>query len=219
MSTIGQRIRQRRKEKKLTQKAVANFVGASPSAVTQWELDTTQPKGENLLKLASLLECSPNWLISGKNKDAPAVPSTTGELASPNISRIPIISWVQAGSWTATDCITEPEKSAEWIEIPISLPAGSFALKVKGESMTAPSGMSIPDGAIVVVEPDIFDIESAIGKIVIAQQDGSGEATIKRLVQDGGDYYLLPLNPAFKTLHADDSCRIVGIVRQIIINF
>lgn len=216
MSTIGQRIRKRRKEMKLTQKAVATFVGSSASAVTQWELDFTQPKGENLLKLAEVLGCSPEWLVTGKNSGIKE-PGPIG--TTPEINRIPVLSWVQAGPWTQTDSIESLRGCTEWIETPLKLSDNAFALKVKGESMTSPHGMSIPDGSIVVVEPKVTCVEEAKDKIVIAQQDGSGEATIKRLIQDGGDYYLLPLNPIFRTISVDERSRIIGIVKQIIINF
>jgi SOS-response transcriptional repressor LexA len=49
-----------------------------------------------------------------------------------------------------------------------------FALEVKGDSMTNPNGLpTIPEGATVIVDPDI---EPLHGKIVIARIDGTNEA-------------------------------------------
>lgn len=217
MNSIGQRIKVRRLEKKLTQKAVAQFVGKSASAVTQWELDVTQPNGENLVKLAKILECSPGWIISGKADDP--MGHTPSPVSDCRVFELPVLSWVQAGAWTQSETIENDRQVSEWVETTLKLSPSAFALRVKGDSMTSPHGMSIPEDSIVLVEPNIPSIDGIIGKIVIAQTDGSGEATIKKLTKDGADYYLLPLNPAFRPLHCDDDCKIIGVVKQIIIDF
>ncbi|MCP6280271.1 helix-turn-helix domain-containing protein, partial [Klebsiella pneumoniae] len=41
MDTVGSRLRFRRKQKKLTQRDIAEWAGVSASAVTQWESDVT----------------------------------------------------------------------------------------------------------------------------------------------------------------------------------
>jgi SOS-response transcriptional repressor LexA len=52
-------------------------------------------------------------------------------------------------------------------------------------------------------------------KIVVAILEGSSEATVKKLVWDSPQCYLMPLNPAFKPIPIDGNCRIVGRVVQI----
>jgi phage repressor protein C with HTH and peptisase S24 domain len=66
---IGDRIRSRRKELKLTQKNVADAIKVTPSSITQWELGMNTPKGKNLINLSKTLNCSPEWLLSGKEHD------------------------------------------------------------------------------------------------------------------------------------------------------
>ncbi|MBO2582513.1 helix-turn-helix domain-containing protein [Shewanella algae] len=68
--TVGARIKRIRKQLKLTQKQVAQAVGVSAGAVTQWELDMTQPRGLNLTALAEFLRTSPSEIIGGENQDA-----------------------------------------------------------------------------------------------------------------------------------------------------
>jgi len=63
--SIGARIKRIRKKEKLTQKQVAEAVGVSAGAVTQWELDMTQPRGANLNALAYTLKSSPSEIIEG----------------------------------------------------------------------------------------------------------------------------------------------------------
>jgi len=65
MNTLGSRIRALRKDKKLTQVNVAKSVGVSSVAVTQWEQDSSKPGGNNLISLAKVLDCTPDWLLNG----------------------------------------------------------------------------------------------------------------------------------------------------------
>lgn len=82
--------------------------------------------------------------------------------------------------------------------------------------MTNPNGLpSIPEGSIVIVEPNYGQMDDLYGKIVVAVLDGSSEATVKKLVWDSPQSYLMPLNPAFKPIPIDGNCRIVGKVVQI----
>jgi len=65
---MATRIRQRRKELKLTQDQVAEHCGINRVSVSNWETigkNGTSPKGANLIALADLLRVSPEWLVSG----------------------------------------------------------------------------------------------------------------------------------------------------------
>lgn len=66
MKTLGQRIREKRKDLGITQKALGALVGVSAVAVTQWEKDETAPKGANLFTLAKSLKCDLSWLLNGE---------------------------------------------------------------------------------------------------------------------------------------------------------
>ncbi|MGV8429108.1 helix-turn-helix domain-containing protein, partial [Pseudomonas aeruginosa] len=60
--TIGERIKRRRTELKLTQKELANAIkGVSNVAISQWESDTTKPNSENILDLSTVLQCDISW--------------------------------------------------------------------------------------------------------------------------------------------------------------
>lgn len=72
---IGQRIRDRRKELRHTLQAVADFVGVTHAAVSQWESGDTNIAAENLLKLALVLRTNPFELmgINGPSVGYPAL--------------------------------------------------------------------------------------------------------------------------------------------------
>ncbi|QYJ79407.1 S24 family peptidase [Shewanella acanthi] len=68
MKTFNNRVKSRRDELGLTQLQLAKKVGVSSVTISQWESGDYSPKGKNLYKLADALECSPNWLILGEEK-------------------------------------------------------------------------------------------------------------------------------------------------------
>ena len=127
---------------------------------------------------------------------------------------IPLISWVQAGEWSEIIDTFPPGSADEWQSTTSRVSKSSFALRVVGDSMINPSGFpSIPEGSIVIVDPE----EPAIsGKIVIAKLEDTNSATIKKLVIDGPNKYLMPLNPNYKPIEINGNCSIIGVVKQVI---
>ena len=72
--TLGQRIRQRRKEIGLNQHQLSKAAGVSNSSISLWEADNTAPRGENLHRLADALQCSPTWILFGDEDKTPGEP-------------------------------------------------------------------------------------------------------------------------------------------------
>ncbi|UXE39596.1 LexA family protein [Raoultella ornithinolytica] len=217
MMNMSDRIRQRRKELKLTQQALADMAGVNRVTVTGWERDDYQPNGANLQALAKALQCDPLWLVSGKGDSEPKI-NLKPEIF--HVKEVPLISWVQAGSWTRTESGVRYEDAKEWVYTTAVVSEGAFALRVRGDSMTNPSGApSIPEGSVIIVEPDIMDVDYLNGKIVVAYLDGGHEATLKKFVEDWPHRYLVPLNPNYKTIECGENCRIVGMVKQVIMDF
>jgi len=125
---------------------------------------------------------------------------------------VPLISSVRAGAWTDIGEVRETHQVEKWMPTTIKVGPRAFALKVIGQSMQNPYGQpSIPEGAIVIVDPDR---EAESGNIVVAQEDAENEATIKKLDKDGSRVYLKPLNPNYETLKLDKKTgRVIGVVR------
>lgn len=67
MKTIGQRIKERRTELKLTQRALAKLVNVAHVTISQWENDQTSPKGDNLFQLSDALGKDPAWIQRGND--------------------------------------------------------------------------------------------------------------------------------------------------------
>lgn len=74
--TQGQRIRQRRLEKRLTQEYLATQLNTTKQAIYKYEADIVQNIPlEKMLRLAQLLDCSPAWLQGFTADPADAAPA------------------------------------------------------------------------------------------------------------------------------------------------
>ncbi|MEO3357281.1 helix-turn-helix domain-containing protein [Acinetobacter haemolyticus] len=83
METLGIRLKQLRKEQKLTQQQLADKVGVSKTSVIYWEKDENIPKHESLMLLSNALDCTPEWLLTGGDKSTPSTPSKDEAYFSP----------------------------------------------------------------------------------------------------------------------------------------
>lgn len=70
--SIGQRIKKLRGELGLSQRALGKKCNISDSSVALWETGQTEPKGQNLMKVAKVLKTTPEWLSSGETRAAHA---------------------------------------------------------------------------------------------------------------------------------------------------
>jgi len=122
--------------------------------------------------------------------------------------KYPVISWVSAGAWAEALEPYSLDDVEEWCESDGHVEGEGFWLRIKGDSMTSPSGLSIPEGMMV-----LFDTgkEWCHGALVLAKLVDANEATFKKLIVDGGDHYLKPLNPSYPLLPIDGNCKIIGV--------
>lgn len=214
VDSFGDRVRARRNQLGLTQDQVSRLVSVSRVAITKWENGTTQPEGENLYSLSKALNCDIEWLLFGKSKDEIKEGDTVYSISA---KRVPLISWVQAGIWTDTCNTATLADCTDWVSTTSNVSANSFALTVKGDSMQRAEGKSIPDGAKIIVDPK-FDPDYIAGKVVVAMLDGGNEATVKELMVDGPNRYLVPWNTRFNPIPINGNCRIIGVVKQVVID-
>ncbi|MDA5609346.1 LexA family protein [Pasteurella multocida] len=205
LETIGQRIRKRRKELKLTQKGIASAIkGVSHVAISQWESDTTKPNSQNLLDLATALDCDFTWLLKGEGSQSNVIPANIGA------TKIPLISYVQAGLWTGVEDLKESIGTYEYVLTDMDVSENAFALKIKGDSMED----EFFEGDIVVIDPNV---EPVAGEFVAAI-NGDYEATFKKYrpiseIDELGRHHfeLVPLNQDYPTLSSlKQQIRIIG---------
>jgi len=206
---------------------VAKTLGQSAAVVTNWKARGVSRDGR--LTANALFGINPKWVETGEGTMFPSGAPTDGNvLAStieepaqkwlstnithaPSRGRIPLISWVKAGSFSDVQDLFEPGQSDEWVDAYQSTPSrNAFALRVEGDSMTAPTGRSFPDGCTIIVDPNRGPKP---GDFVVAKDITAQRATFKQLTSDGLMSYLKPLNPAYPTQAIDNErIRIVGVV-------
>ena len=89
-------------------------------------------------------------------------------------------------------------------------PDATYLLRVSGESM---AGAEIHTGDLLAVDKHM---EADHNHIVVAVVHG--ECTVKRLVREGGKWWLKPENPAFKPYEITDTdeLRIWGVVTHVV---
>lgn len=182
----------------MTQKQFANALQVSRRAVQQWEMkEGTVPKRANQPRVAGLLGISVAELVLGRLDPERAATSD-----------VPLVLETSEQSSLVVDNFN---LNAHLPRVPVTVPVKryTYALRVHGDSMVGEQGDSFPDGSIVIVEPEL---EAHDGDYVIAVKPGQ-KITFRKLVRDGGDLYLKPLNSRYP-IEMLGTASVVGIVRE-----
>lgn len=121
---------------------------------------------------------------------------------------VPLISWVRAGSWCEASDPLQPGDAEEWLPCPANHSPGTFALRVRGDSMTAPHGRTYPEGCIIYVDPERKSPVN--GERVVACLAGQHEVTFKTFKDEDGRRWLQPLNPSHEPIR--EAFHVLGTV-------
>lgn len=78
----GERIKQRRKDKALTQSGLAQVLGVGTEYVGRWERGVYNPSAEQIIRLAQVLDCTTDWLLG--LVDTPDAETESGAGLSPD---------------------------------------------------------------------------------------------------------------------------------------
>lgn len=211
---IGARVKSKRDQLDLTQGQLAERVGTSQQAIEQLEGGKTK-RPRYLPELARVLGVSIDWLLDGKDEGLKGDNFSLAGQYAPG-KRYPVLSSVQAGCWAEAIEAYSINEISEWLESDAHIQGDAFWLKVEGDSMTAPTGLSVPEGMYV-----LFDTgkDAINGSMVIAKLVDSNEATFKKLIIDGGQKYLKGLNPAWPMVPINGNCKIIGVAVEAKMRF
>jgi SOS-response transcriptional repressor LexA len=198
--SIHKLIREGRKRLGLSEEEFARRVGVSRGAVQQWERpDGTAPRRANQRAVAELLVITVGELMSG-GSNLTAGPEVKGD--------VPVISWVQAGEFADVTDPFQPGDAEEWLPCVKSHGKHTFALRVRGDSMTSPHGKSYPHGCVIFVDPDRRNPVN--GDRIVAKLEDQEEATFKVFKNEDGRMWLQPLNPQHEPIRRP--FKVVGTV-------
>ena len=191
---IGERIKEARELRRLTQEQLGNALGMNKSTIQRYETgQISKIKIPVLESIAKALNVNPNWLAL-KSEDM-AIKKYPYQIENiiplPKTKKVPLVGTIACGT-----PITAVENIEDYIDMSEDVHA-DFALRCKGDSMI---NARIFDGDIVYIrqQPDVEN-----GEIAAVYIDG--EATLKRVFKHRDSLELRAENPTFNTLYYEGS--------------
>lgn len=177
-----------------SQYALAKQVGIDARVINNWFTgEAKKPSDENIKKLAAFFNVHPAWLEHGEKEYAPLP-------GKPTVN-IPVLAKCPAGFPEIVS-----EDIVEYISLP-DIPKNSYAIKVKGDSMSP----NIKDGDYAIFIPAT---EARGGDVIIACNEFN-EPLIKRYRIKDGKPYLYSDNPEYSPVKINERYRLIGKVVDI----
>lgn len=198
MSTIGNRIRNRREELGLSQEELGNRLGyKSRSSINKIELDQRNLTQSKIKAIADALDTTPGYIMGWETEDIKSIP------AAPNIHPLPAMKrWKVLGGTACGQPLFKPLEEAS-VLAPADIDA-DYVFKCVGDSMI---NARIFDGDIVFIKEDEVS-DGQIGVVRIGE-----EYTLKRIYH-GSDYLELrsenPMYPPIIIRGDQENAEILG---------
>lgn len=196
MSKFSERFKLLRKERGLSQAALATELGFTKSSVNMYERGDREPGLESLETIADFFNVDMDYLLGKSDvqnrflytpaSDAESVALPDNILPMPVTYTVPLLGTIACG---------EPILAAENIEDNVEVPEhihADFALRCKGDSMI---NARIHDGDIVYIRQQPAVNNGEIAAVLIGD-----EATLKRVYVYEDHVVLQPENPSYEPL-------------------
>lgn len=204
--TPGERIKRLRKEMNLTQEDLGKALGIQKAAVQKYEKGTVKNiKRENLIKLAKILNTTPEYIIGWELPD-------NMYAVNEEFVNIPVLAKVSAGMGCLADSLNNESIGIEPV-LKSSIISGEqyVFLQVEGDSMYP----MFLEGDLVLVR-----CQSAVdsGSYAVVTIDGE-DGVIKKIVYGENFIELHSINPMYpvRRFECEDvfRVRVFGIVKEI----
>lgn len=171
-------------------------------------------------RLAAEVEKSFNKPHGWMDHEHPGIQEENGIYVTSNTRRnfreVPLLNWQEVLSWMDPNLAAAKKMPSQYLGVYAQISEHSFALRVEGDSMEAPSGVSFPNRAIIVVDPDV---RATNGTYVLVQSNSSSQLVFKQLIIDGNRRYLKPLNPRYPLIEITPQAIICGVVKLMMMEF
>ena len=134
-------------------------------------------------------------------------PAEKAEEENLNVYSIPLVGRVAAGFPILAEQNIEGKLAID--HNLFSVKPDAFALKVRGDSMI---NAGIVEGDVVIISPQT---NARNGEIIVAML--ADEATLKRFIVKGGEYYLMPENDNYPLISVKnrEDFTIIGVVKGV----
>ncbi|MDD1015128.1 LexA family protein [Pseudomonas rubra] len=210
-------VKARMRELKVTQETLAERIGVTQGAVGHWLREEREPKLRVLNQILVEVGLPPLQMVFphqvAENNGSytvlgnPATVAGADGLQHELYFRYPVLAWGNLDAPTE-DC---PLQSTDY-----KAEGRAFWLRVEGDAMTAPLGLSVPEGMLILIDAGL---EAETGKLVIARSPGSTAVSFRQLSEEGGQRYLRPLNPTYPKALCTEQCELLGVVVQALMKF
>ena len=199
----------------ITQEILAERLGMSQGGVGHWLKKRRHPSIEDMNRVLQALglEFLEVAMVIRETEASEDDELSLTQKYNPYF-RYPVSDWRETGHLRDGELPVYGERRFELSDYHAR--EGAFWLRVEGDAMTAPSGLSIGEDMLILVDPNV---EAIPGKLVIARWPSSASATFRKLVEEGGQRYLVPLNPTYPKMLFTDDCRMIGVVVQATFKF
>ncbi|MFT0722015.1 helix-turn-helix domain-containing protein [Pseudomonas aeruginosa] len=203
--SIGPAILRRRLARGWSMQKTCDEAGNAlyPSFLSAVEKQSSMPSVAIAYALAKAFGTTVDALI----EEAIAPGSTPAPAES--AKRVPVIPWELAAEWAKSPVIERLPTGTPWVLPPDNPPGAVFGLTVRDDTMHAPSGPAFPVGSVIFVDPRQ---EAEANDLVVGYTVTPSEPTFKKLIQDGSQRYLRPLNPQFPPISVDGNFQVIGVV-------
>ena len=172
---IGDRIKDLREMRNVSQKELIKYCGVSGSLFSQYENNKVTPPDEVKTKIADFFNVSVDYLLGRTDIEK-------GEVTDKEVVRLPIIGNVRAGIPTLA---VQNIEGYQVIERRFLEPGYEyFFLKIKGDSMN----VIAPEGSLVLVRKQSAVENGDVAVVLINEH----EATIKKFFHHGECVTLVP---------------------------
>lgn len=128
---------------------------------------------------------------------------------------VPLLNWQDVDQWLSHPDQLADKNHLTYVISQIKVSPQAFALRVEGDSMEAPHGVSFCNGAVIIIDPEL---PAKNGAFVIAKQSAvGGQLVFKQLIIDGNRRYLKPLNPRYPITEITPHAITCGVVKLVMI--
>ncbi|PHM61142.1 LexA family protein [Xenorhabdus ishibashii] len=205
----------KKKQLGISQETLAEEIGKTQSAISHYLNGINALNLEIAVYFAQKLEVQIADFSPSLDKQARKLVTVlygdNATFASYRLShKYPLLDWANTGNWFEE---LTPKYQTNRIEKGYETSAEcsqrAFWLEVKGDSMVSPNGLSIPQGMIILVDPEV---KPTPNNLVVAKLDGEKELTFKQLITEGYDKFLKPLNPQYNMIPINNQVHIIGVV-------
>ncbi|MBM3104542.1 helix-turn-helix domain-containing protein [Pseudomonas sp. P66] len=212
-------VKARMREIKLTQEKLAERIGVTQGAVGHWLRGERHPKLWVLNQILVEVGFAPLRIVDANElreisgtygaSEFPAAITGADGKRHEFYFRYPILSW---DNLDEVDIAPGRELQAS----DYAAQGRGYWLKVESDAMTAPVGLSVPQGMLILVDTDVV---AETGKLLITRSPDSPVAVFRQLIEEGGQRYLKPLNPTYPKALYTEQTHVLGVVVQALAKF